>query len=159
MRRRTWVLALATLFLLTAVACEEDEEPEPAIAVDLTAFDFRYDTTTIPVELGAVVEVNFTNSGAVAHSFTVPDLDVELEVEGGDSASVNFAVPEDPGSFEFFCKFHPEDMRGNITVGGEGVEPGVEDDPGDVNDPDEEVEDDEDAEVDVDVDTEEETTP
>ncbi len=152
MKMRIWALPLA-LLLIAAPACSEDpEEAEAAISVDLEAFDFRYDTATIPVELGAVVELEFTNSGAVAHSFTVPDLDVELEVEGGDTSSVNFAVPEDPGAYQFFCKFHPNEMTGSITVGGEGVPPGDDNDPDDVNDP-EEVEEDDDAEVDVEVET------
>jgi plastocyanin len=154
MKMRILAVPLA-LLLLAGAACSEDpeeEEAEAAMSVSLEAFDFRFDTTTIPVELGAVVEVTLLNSGAVAHSFSVPDLDVELEVEPGDSASVNFAVPEDPGAYQFFCKFHPDDMTGSLTVGGEGVPPGSDTDPDDVNDP-EDVEEDDDADVDVEVET------
>jgi hypothetical protein len=62
--------------------------------------------------------VTFKNNGSVSHSFSSPDLDVEQVVGSSDSATVTFTAPAEPGSFDFFCKFHPDQMKGTISVGG-----------------------------------------
>jgi hypothetical protein len=94
------------------------------------------------VELGAEVTIEFTNNGSVSHSFSAPDLDVEVEAGNGQDATVTFTAPDQAGSFDFFCKYHADQMNGTISIGG-GDAPLEED-------PDETDEDDEDVEVDVD---------
>lgn len=138
-------LVVPALALLAFGACGSDD-PETGAAVSQTltveAFDFYFDPTALAVDVGAEVTIELTNSGSVAHSWTSTDLDAEVEASSGETSSLTFTAPAEPGSYDFFCEFHPDQMQGTISIGGSD-EP-VEDQPG---------EDDED--VDVDVETEE----
>ena len=41
--------------------------------------------------------------------------DAEVEAEGGESATTTFTAPES-GTVEFICKYHPDQMTGEISV-------------------------------------------
>lgn len=142
------VLALSCL-MLAAVACGQEEDADPAVSQNLTVetFDYYFEPTALSVDVGAEVTIELTNTGSVAHSWTATDLDVETEADSGQESSVTFVAPNEPGSYDFFCKFHPDDMQGTISIGGSD-EP-VEEAP---------ATDDDDEDVDVDVETEEDTS-
>ena len=154
MRSSRFVALAAALVLVAAPACGEEEGNEPGTeitqTVEVEAFDNYFEPTSLSVELNAEVTVEFTNNGSITHSFTAPDLDVEIESGNGEDGTVTFAVPNQPGSYDFFCKYHPDEMQGTISAGG-SEEPLEEDPDGD--------DDDDDTEVDVDVDEDEESTP
>ena len=84
-------------------------------SVDLRAQDFAFDPSSIEVDSGAEVELTFNNEDDVEHSFTAEDLDAEVEAEGGESATTTFTAPES-GTVEFICKYHPDQMTGEISV-------------------------------------------
>jgi plastocyanin len=55
-----------------------------------------------------------TNDGQALHSFTVPDGDIDQDVQAGESAEIDVSgVPS--GTSDLVCKYHPE-MTGSITV-------------------------------------------
>lgn len=140
------VLLVAAAVAITPIACaEEEDEPVGQISLSVEAFDFHFDPATIVLELGAPVELEFSNAGSALHSFTAPDLDVEVEADGGDTIGVSFVAPGEPGAFDFFCKYHPDEMTGTISVGGD---PGEVPPAGEVDD-EEEVDEEEDVEVEV----------
>jgi plastocyanin len=136
-------IVAACLAAVAVAGCGGDEDPGSAVeqTIEIQAFDFYFDPTALTAQRGAEVTLEFANVGEVAHSFTATDLDVEIESGGGEDASVTFTAPAEPGSYDFFCKYHPDDMQGTISIGGSD-EP-VEEQPG------------EDDDVDVDVDVEE----
>ncbi len=141
--RTTAAIAVLVLLLSGCVFNDdEDDDGGTVTQVDVTATDFAFDPTTILLDVGTTAEVAFTNNGSVLHSFTVPDFEVEVEAEGGEDQTLTFAVTEEPGSYEFFCKYHPNEMTGTISVGGVNA-------PGDVVD--------DDADVDTETETEVET--
>ena len=140
--KKLMALAFAGLALL-GVSCGDDDEGGASESFSMDAFDFRFDPTTLTVSPGAGVQIDLSNAGEVAHSVTIPDLDFEVVVESGQKASDTFLAPDTPGAIDFFCKFHPEEMNGTISVGS-GNQP-IEEDV-DVDD------DDTDVDVDVDVD-------
>ncbi len=84
-------------------------------SVDLTAQDFAFDPSSIEVDSRAEVELTFNNEDDVEHSFTAEDLDAEVEAEGGESATTTFTAPES-GTVEFICKYHSDQMTGEISV-------------------------------------------
>lgn len=143
------VAVACALVLIAAPACGEEEGTDTGTTVTQTveveAFDFYFEPTALAVELNAEVTIEFTNNGSVTHSFTAPDLDVEIESGNGEDGTVTFSIPNQPGSYDFFCKYHPDEMAGTISVGGaeEPLEEDVDRD------------DDEDADVEVDVDKDE----
>lgn len=133
-----------------AGACGNDTEGSDAAqaqSVTVEAYDNYYEQTSIALEPGAEATVTLENVGGVAHSITINDLDVEIEAQSGESAESTFGVPNEPGSLDFYCKFHPDEMTGVITIG--GADQDIEED---VDDPD-----DDDVDVDVDVEEEDDT--
>ena len=121
-KRPLRALSLALVAVTTAfsgcVFQEEDDDPElEQASTSVEAFDFYFEPTTVFFERGVEATVTLQNNGSVAHSFTVPDLDVELEVEPGNGASTTFVTPGEPLAYEFFCTFHPEDMTGSLSIG------------------------------------------
>lgn len=118
---KLWQLSLVFVALaVLAGACGNEEADSAAQqqSVTVEAFDNYYEETTIALEPGAEATITLQNGGEVAHSIDIPDLDFEMEAQSGESATSTFTVPDEPGSLEFFCKFHPDDMIGAVTIGG-----------------------------------------
>jgi plastocyanin len=97
-------------------AAEDGSEAPAAGGVTVTAQDFAFDPTTIEVESGEEVEVTLQNEDDTEHSITVEEAEFEIEAEGGESATGALSAPE--SSVEFFCKYHPDQMRGEVAVSG-----------------------------------------
>lgn len=120
-RPRSVLVGLAAAALLLGPACvvqDEDDEPDLVKAsAEVEAFDNYFKNTTVVLEPSVEATVTLTNNGSNLHSFTVPDFDVEVEAEGGATGTVTFVTPEEPGAYEFFCKYHPDEMTGAVTVG------------------------------------------
>ena len=63
-------------------------------------------------------EVTIDNTDNQLHTFTFEDLDVDLEVEGGETGTVTLNVP-DAGEYVFYCTVpgHRESgQEGTLTV-------------------------------------------
>ncbi|MEA2435122.1 MAG: hypothetical protein QOG54_2579 [Actinomycetota bacterium] len=141
------VALLLSFVALLSVACGNDtnEAAAQTQTLDVTAFDFHFENETLLIEPGASVTINFTNNGENLHSFTVDDFNLEIEANSGESVSSTFTAPTTPGAYDFYCKYHPDDMQGTISIGGAS-------DP--INNPDDNPTNEDDADVEVDVDTE-----
>ncbi len=85
-------------------------------ATTVQAIDFAFDKASIGGEAGSTIEVDFSNEGLATHTFTVDEIDVDLQLSPGDSGTVQFTFPDE--SFEFYCRFHPTQMRGTLEPGG-----------------------------------------
>lgn len=144
-KRSKLTLAMLAVFVIAAVACGEEDGDSGAQeqTASIEAFDNYFEPTSFQFEPGAEVTLTFENGGSVAHSVTAPDLDFELEAQSGDTVDSTFTVPSEVGTFDFYCKFHPDEMSGTISIGGS-------------DQPLEEDVDTEDDDEDVDVDVEEE---
>ena len=145
--RHTWraLVCLVALALLFAACGDPDDDTDTAATqeIELEAYDFYFEETQLLFDLGARVKVNLVNVGENTHSFTADDLDIDVEVGSGETTGITFEVPDQPGVFDFYCKYHPDDMTGTVSVGGSD-EPLDEEQEGDGED--------DDADVDVDVD-------
>lgn len=124
-------MALILVLGALGTACQNAGDTEDAAvtqAIEVEAYDFYFEETSIVLELGADVTVDFTNAGENTHSFTVPDLDLEIEAESAETTEFSFELPNEPGLLDFYCKYHPDDMNGTISIGGADVpiEEGVE---------------------------------
>ena len=140
------VVALAAVALVGAACGEEDTDSgAQEQTATIEAFDNYFEPTSFQFEPGAEVTLTLENGGSVAHSVTAPDLDFELEAQSGDTVDSTFSVPAEVGTFDFYCKFHPDEMKGTISIGGsdQPLEEDVD------------TEDDEDVEVEVDEDEDE----
>ncbi len=130
-----WIAVLGTAFALTAFACgSEDAGNDSTEAgggggtveikdIVVVATDFQFDRTEIKLDPGAEGEVTFTNDGETEHSFTAEELDIHVEAEGGQTKTTGFEVPDEDATYEFFCEYHPDQMRGTLIVGAGGDAP------------------------------------
>lgn len=145
-RKVSLVAALA--LVLAGAACGDDGGDSDAQeqSFEVQAFDNYYEPTSLQFEPGAQVNLTLQNGGSVAHSITINDLDFEAEAQSGDSIENSFTAPTEPGSLEFYCKFHPDEMQGTISIG--GADQPIEEDV------DTQDEDDEDVDVEVEDNTE-----
>jgi plastocyanin len=85
----------------------------------VTAKDFSFDPSTVPISAGQSVTVTFKNDGNTEHSLTLDNGSGETEAEPGKSATLTVTAPSS-GTLTFHCKYHPTQMKGSFTVGGAG---------------------------------------
>ena len=110
------------LFAVGSVACGGDDggdtaaEPAPdegGGAVTLTAANFAFDPSSLSAPAGSTIE--FTNEDDAEHSFTIDDVDVDEDVEGNESTTVELGSLE-AGSYDFYCKYHKDSMTGTLEI-------------------------------------------
>jgi plastocyanin len=126
LRTKLLILLCATALLGAACGGDDDEGSDDegsggSGGTTVTAEDFSFSPDSLSVEAGAEVDITLQNDGDVEHSFTSDDLDFEVEAEGGESASGTFTAPDEDSTLEFHCKYHPDQMTGEITVGSGGT--------------------------------------
>jgi plastocyanin len=115
-------LAVAALLALGASACSGNSSTgDTGGATDggggsadqtITISDFTFDPSSLTVQGSTTIEV--VNQDDTEHSFTLDDDSVSQDVEGGESATV---TNEPAASIGFHCEYHPDTMKGTITVG------------------------------------------
>lgn len=148
--KRVLICAIAAIALLGACGePEDDASGDVSHEVSLEAYDFYFEPTEFSFDLGERVTIDYINNGEATHSFTAPDLDIDIEADSAETTEFKFSVPDQPGIFDFYCKYHPDEMKGTISLGG-GEEPIEEQDGNDEDDDDDidvdvEDEDDQDA--------------
>lgn len=121
-RSRTIAIAAVTASLFAA-GCGSDEDDSGSTAADsmssaaeetdaVKIVDFEFTPPGITVAAGT--EVTFTNDDTSPHTATADDdsFDTGKLDDGGGSGSVKL---DQPGSYSYFCEFHPT-MKGTIEV-------------------------------------------
>jgi plastocyanin len=89
----------------------------PAQTVDVG--EYYFDPSLFTLVLSSTNgTVKWTNSGTLRHSVTtgtsgVADGMIDETLDPGGSVCLQFTAP---GDFRYFCKFHPTQMSGDITV-------------------------------------------
>ena len=105
------------------VAPGEEAVTERLIGTPLTvqlvdnggAGPFSYDPQDLTFDTGEIVNFTFFSEAAF-HTFTVGDLDINVEVNAGESGGLDFAF-EEPGTYVLICVPHEAlGMVGTITV-------------------------------------------
>lgn len=87
----------------------EDVDPVETDTVKLN--NTAFDPLVAAVKPGT--EVTYTNEDSFGHTVTVPRLDVDEQLEGGESTTVRFEMA---GTHHYVCTFHPPDMLGRMIV-------------------------------------------
>lgn len=121
MRTRRWTAGAFALAMLVAGCGDDDDSATDTGGADtteaaggtggVTMADTAFDPTALTVAAGASIPL--TNEDTFAHTFTIDDADIDVEVAGSESGEAT--APSDPGDYEFRCRFH-SNMTGTLTV-------------------------------------------
>lgn len=82
--------------------------------------ELYFSPSELRIQAGETVNLTFVNEGHMAHTFTVPELGIDLRVRPGDRVTAALESPE-AGSYEFICTVPGHEdggMRGEIVVAG-----------------------------------------
>jgi uncharacterized cupredoxin-like copper-binding protein len=121
---RTVGFSLLMVFMLAVAACGGDDDGDDGNgngnggSTTIETPGMSYDPDSFTIAAGEDHEVTVDNTDGQWHTFTIDDLDVDLEVEPGESDSVTLNVP-DAGEYEFYCTVpgHRESGQvGTLTV-------------------------------------------
>lgn len=109
-------------------------------SLDVTIAGFAFSPNEYRVQAGETVTFNITNSDGVTHNMhieasVVPEGEVlagdytesrcegagdpcsdPAAITGGETAVLEWTVPDEPGLVLFRCDFHPSTMTGNIMI-------------------------------------------
>jgi plastocyanin len=136
--------AIALILPLVALTCgggddEEDGGPVNGDGAE-TSFDIAMHETggnffdlegeknpTLRVPAGEEITVNLTNDGAAIHNMRFAGDDNKYDngddavsepalVSATQTATLTFTAPEEKGSYDYRCDYHPTDMLGEIEV-------------------------------------------
>ena len=117
MSKKRPLIAAVVFVALLGAACGGDDGGAASDggggSVTLTAKDFKWDTSSLTASAGDSIEV--VNEDDAEHNLTIEDADVDEDVEAGESVTVDLGDVE-PGSYEFFCEYHPDTMTGTLEV-------------------------------------------
>lgn len=134
MRRVLVALQVVSLSFFVACGGSDDAEPQGAEAeggssAQIVASDFSFSPTSLEAAPGDSLEITLVNEDSAAHSVTFEDPQFEIETDGGSEISSSLEVPAGDATYEYFCKYHPDTMRGELTVGTGGTGGGSGDAP------------------------------
>lgn len=85
---------------------------------EIGALDDHHRNAELPIPhahrvIQARDRANVTNEDQTAHTFTVPRLDIDENIEGGGQVLVTV---DRTGTFDYVCTFHPPGMLGRLVV-------------------------------------------
>lgn len=126
---RRSLAALVAVVALVAVGCGSDEAPVQLTGrtnehgtktasddLEVEAEDAYFAPTYIKASPGEQFAIELHNEGTARHTFTSPDLGVDLELEAGGRRTVTIKAPPS-GHAVFFCRFHQlNGMQGALFV-------------------------------------------
>jgi plastocyanin len=119
--RRYWIAAvlMALALVLTVSACTSAAKAGPSTTLDVQMTDFAYSPTSFAIPAGKEITLNLKNNGKVPHEFviikrgekvTLPFDDDdeakvywEQEAKAGETVSVKFTAPSEPGTYDVVC--------------------------------------------------------
>lgn len=113
MGRTTAALLLVVVAVAIVGRVTYDSPPAQTGDIEIAAQNFEFSTSTIESE-GGEISVFVDNKDSALHTFTVKELDVDLQVPGGSTARITFDAAA--GSYEFICVPHEADMKGTLEV-------------------------------------------
>lgn len=121
------LLAFGALAAAVAVAygCGSAEEADDsgdagaAETVQITLKDFSFTPAKLQLETDSQVELKLVNSGSVAHTFTIQEFEIDTEIQPRAETTIQISSGQS-GQFNYYCRFHKDQMKGTLTAGDPG---------------------------------------
>jgi plastocyanin len=106
-----------TLSIKGEDANDHGSEEVTARTTSLEQDDYYFEPTVLQGKAAQKVSIELENEGDAAHTFTIDDQNIDVEVQPGGSAEVDVTFP-DSGTVVFYCRFHrSQGMLGELSVG------------------------------------------
>src|SRR3954447_2484295 len=121
------LLAVSAGFVLAACGGDDKSESTSSTteapsasqgaSASLKTKDFMFEPNTLTAKAGQAVTVTIKNEGQAEHNFSITSLNVNKDIEKGESQTVTF-TPTSAGTVQFFCEYHKDSkgMVGTLTV-------------------------------------------
>ncbi|HUG14542.1 MAG TPA: cupredoxin domain-containing protein [Thermomicrobiales bacterium] len=124
LRKFIALVSISMIALLFVAACGDDDDAAATPgatgagdAVPVQMLDtMRFDPDTISVSAGSEVTIALENPGAIPHSFTIDEADVDVELDAGESETFTFTAPSEPGEYEIYCKIAGHREAGMVAT-------------------------------------------
>jgi len=107
-------------------------EPSPGGPIQVVMHDNSFDPDALTVAAGSAATFEISNEGRALHDMHIAGEGGEFtedfcegggdpcsdpnQVRGGQTATLTWQVPAEPGEVDFRCDFHPTEMTGTITI-------------------------------------------
>lgn len=111
--RTAAMIAAAAGMLAGCGSSSSSSSGASANTVDITAVNISFSTTDIKVPAGDVTFV-VKNDDKVEHNLTIDKGGVNKDVGGGKTEKAKATLKA--GTYSFHCEYHPDVMKGTITV-------------------------------------------
>jgi len=113
--------------IVTATETPGDGATPVGGAVSIEMEDNKFLPSELNVAPSDTVSFDITNVGKAIHNLRLAGADSEYEtdddsvsdpdaIRSGDSGTLEWTVPDQPGEIKFQCDFHPDQMKGTITA-------------------------------------------
>jgi uncharacterized cupredoxin-like copper-binding protein len=113
------IRSLAFLIIVLALALTACGESGPSTKVSFTMTDFAFTPNEFTVPAGQEITIRVTHNGTMEHDFIVMKYGTdagemfneedkvnvfwEVDLQPGDSKTVRFSAPEQPGTYQVIC--------------------------------------------------------
>ena len=106
------VFLLASAFSIFATVTYDDATVRQG-DVEVVTQDIEFQDTSLTADAGEI-SVFVDNKDSTLHTFTIDELNVDLDIPASKSARITFQA--EPGTYEFYCIPHESDMEGTIEI-------------------------------------------
>jgi plastocyanin len=111
--KRLFAAVLFVLGIMLLTACTNE-----AVRITVEGKDnLTFTPSTISIQPGQIVELTLINNGKLYHTFTIPDLNIEVQMPPGETNKVTFMAPK-AGEYRFSSNVITEfdTMKGTLIV-------------------------------------------
>ena len=93
--------------------------PRTDRVIELDAIDIAFEPATIEIDASDLpVTIRMENTGAAPHNFSIDELDIDVDVDPGETVDFEIPAGTAPGAYDFYCNVpgHKEAGRGTLIL-------------------------------------------
>ena len=106
------LFVVGTAFSVYATVTFEDAVAQSG-DIQVVTKDIEFADESLEAEAGEI-SILVDNEDATLHTFTIDDLEVNLNIPASKTARITFRA--EPGTYDFYCAPHAGDMEGTLLV-------------------------------------------